>query len=517
MSPRPTVRVSDWVRLHARNTPNKPCFVTDTESFTFRQVNSRVNRVANELARMGVGKGDRVALFATDTHRYMEALLACMKLGAVYVPLNFRLTRPELELLLRTAEAKVLFFSERYAPLVESVDVPTLRSTIGFEKTAAADRDFDELITRGEDVEIDTPFLDDEIMCLAFTSGTTALPKGVLHSQRMTKHLVMQCILERRLPAESFHYSAAPLFHVAGMCYVLAGVARGYPSLILPAFDPDTVLTWLQRDVLNGIFLVPTMIDTLLQQPGVETVDYSRLLSIAYGAAPMSPTLLRRAMSVFGCDFMNMFGAGTEAGLQTVLTPEDHHRALNGHEHLLGSIGKPGMGVDLRLCDDDLREVPDGEVGEIVTRSDAVMSGFLNMPEETDRVLIDGWFRGGDMAWRDDEGYLYLSGRKKDMIIRGGENIYPIEIEQVLSELPDVREVAVVGVPDSHWGEVVRAHVVLAPGASFDEDAVRAYCREHLANYKIPAAFQVEEDFPRNASGKILKRVLRGESPKATP
>jgi acyl-CoA synthetase (AMP-forming)/AMP-acid ligase II len=206
---------------------------------------------------------------------------------------------------------------------------------------------------------------------------------------------------------------------------------------------------------------------------------------------------------------MNMFGAGTEAGLQTVLTPEDHRLALAGQEHLLGSIGKAGVGVVLRLCDDDLNDVPDGQVGEIVTRSDAVMSGYLNQPEETAKVLVDGWFRGGDMAWRDKDGYLYLSGRKKDMIIRGGENIYPVEIEDVLGRYPGVREVAVVGVPDDHWGEVVRAHIILEADAALDEDEVRAFCRANLAGYKVPALFSVDPDFPRNASGKVLKRDLR--------
>jgi acyl-CoA synthetase (AMP-forming)/AMP-acid ligase II len=227
----------------------------------------------------------------------------------------------------------------------------------------------------------------------------------------------------------------------------------------------------------------------------------------------MSPSLLRRAMDRFHCDFMNMFGAGTEAGLQTVLTPEDHRRALAGDEHLLGSIGKAGMGVVLRLCDPEndgeLVDVADGEVGEIVTRADAVMSGYLGQPEETAKVLVDGWFRGGDLAWKDKEGYLYLNGRKKDMIIRGGENIYPVEIEHVLGAYPGVREVAVVGVPDEHWGEIVRAHVILEPGAALELDAVRAWCRARLAGYKVPAQFSLDAEFPRNASGKVLKRELR--------
>ncbi|TDV57530.1 class I adenylate-forming enzyme family protein [Actinophytocola oryzae] len=501
-------RISDWIRINASTVPDRACFVTDTDNYSFREVNSRVNRLAWELRRMGVAKGDRVALFATDSPQYVETLLACMKLGAVYVPLNFRLAQPELQMLLATAEAKVLFFSDRYTAMVRALDVPCLKVTVSYD-SKSGDESYEALVEAGEDVEIDVPVGDDELVCLAFTSGTTALPKGVMHSQRMAKHMVMQCIVERRMTNISFHYSAAPLFHVGGMLYTLSGVARGHTSLVLPAFDPATVAHWMAHRGLDGVFLVPTMIDTLLHEPAVIEGDFSKLGSIGYGAAPMSPALLRRAMDRFHCDFMNMFGAGTEAGLQTVLTPEDHRRALAGQEHLLGSIGKAGMGVVLRLCDDDLNDVPDGEVGEIVTRSDAVMSGYLGQPEETAKVIVDGWFRGGDMAWRDDDGYLYLSGRKKDMIIRGGENIYPIEIEDVLGRYPGVREVAVVGVPDEHWGEVVRAHVILEAGARLDEEQVRAYCRERLAGYKVPAVFSVDAEFPRNASGKVLKRELR--------
>ncbi len=501
-------RVADWLRINASTVPDRACFVTDEASFTFAEVNARVNRLATWLRAMGVGKGDRVALFATDSPQYMEVLLACAKLGAVYVPLNFRLARPELEALLRAASAKVLFFSDRYAEMVAAVDVPTLERTVGID-SARGDHVYEQALAEGRDEEIDVPFADDELLCLAFTSGTTSLPKGVMHAQRMVKHLVFQCIVERRMTNLSFHYSAAPLFHVGGMLYTLAGVARGHTSLILPAFDAPTVMRWMQSGRLDGVFLVPTMIDTLLAQPGIEAADFSSIASIGYGAAPMSPALLRRAMATFDCEFMNMFGAGTEAGLQTVLTPEDHRRALAGDEHLLGSIGKAGMGVMLRLCDDELRDVPDGEVGEIVTRADAVMSGYLDQPGETARVLVDGWFRGGDMAWRDGDGYLYLSGRKRDMIIRGGENVYPAEIEDVISSWPGVREVAVVGVPDDHWGEIVRAHLVLDDGATLDEQALQEHCRARLAGYKVPAIFAVEGELPRNASGKVLKRELR--------
>ena len=292
------------------------------------------------------------------------------------------------------------------------------------------------------------------------------------------------------------------------MVYTFAGIARGYPSLIMD-FDPERIMWWMQEGGLTGCFFVPTMISTMLQTRGITDSDYPLLDSIAYGASPMTPALLRRAMDVFRCDFMNMFGAGTEAGLQTILTPEDHRKALAGHEHLLGSIGRPSYGVDLRLCDKHMHDVERGQVGEIVTRSDGVMSGYLDMPAETAEVIVDGWFRGGDLAWEDEDGYLYLAGRAKDMIIRGGENVYPIEIESVLADYPGVIEVAVVGVPDDHWGEIVRAHLVVVDDTEIAEDDLRAFCRDRLAGYKVPVEFRVEREMPRNASGKILKRELR--------
>jgi acyl-CoA synthetase (AMP-forming)/AMP-acid ligase II len=251
------------------------------------------------------------------------------------------------------------------------------------------------------------------------------------------------------------------------------------------------------------------MIDSILRLPGVKREDFASLRSVFYGAAPMSPALLQRAIATMDCDFFNGFGAGTEAAMQTVLTPEDHVRALHGATHLLGSIGRPGYSIDLQIWDDDGNEVERGQVGEIVTRSDMVMSGYLDQPELSERAVVNGWFRGGDLAWQDEEGYLYLAGRKSDMIIRGGENVYPIEIETVLSEHPGIAECAVVGVADEHWGEVVRAFVTPARDAQLDPEEIRAFCREQLASYKVPAEVRVVDTLPRNASGKVLKRELR--------
>jgi acyl-CoA synthetase (AMP-forming)/AMP-acid ligase II len=309
---------------------------------------------------------------------------------------------------------------------------------------------------------------------------------------------------------EECRYSAAPMFHISGMALILLGVARGFPNVLYHQFEPDRVLDWLHEGRLTGCFLVPTMITTLVEHPRAAQGNYDALHGILYGAAPMSPTLIRRAMDIFKSDFIQAFGAGTEACLQTVLSAADHRRAASGAEHLLGSIGRPALGVELRLCDDHLNDVPRGEVGEIVTRSESVMSGYLRNPEATADSLVDGWFRAGDMAYMDDDGFLYLAGRKTDMIIRGGENIYPIEVETVLAEHPAVLESAVIGVPDEHWGEIVRAYVSVRRGMDAPtDDGLRAHCRGKLAGYKVPAEFVVVDELPRNASGKILKRELR--------
>src|SRR5690606_1974366 len=226
-------RMADWIGMQARSVPNRRCFVTEAGSTTFAEVNSRVNRVAAELARMGVGKGDRVALFATDSPQYIETLLACLKLGAVYVPLNYRLAQPELQTLLRTAEAKVLFFSDRYTEMVRALDVPGLTATIGHD-SSSGDLGYADLLKRGADDEIDTEVDDTATIGLAFTSGTTAVPKGVVHSHGFGKHLARHSIISARLANTSFFYSAGPHFHIAGMYFLLCGIARGYTSLVLP-------------------------------------------------------------------------------------------------------------------------------------------------------------------------------------------------------------------------------------------------------------------------------------------
>lgn len=503
------VSLGESITMTARNKPYAPSFVfPDGSQHTFAETNARVNQLVSALRAEGIGRGDRLAVFALDSHRYVELVLAALKLGAVYVPLNYRLRRSEIDTLVARAAPAAFFYDVHYADLVR--DLPEAHSTIRlFVALDDQAGQYEDLLSTGRDAEPPVVAGDDDIIGLAFTSGTTGLPKGVLQSQRMLKAIVAGLIIEYRMRPDDVLYTAAPAFHIAGVGQLLTCVTYGTPSLIVPQFDPRATLDFLAADRLTAVFMVPTMISSLLNLPDVSDHAYDRLRLIYYGAAAMSPSLLRRAMEVFGCDFLNAFGAGTEAGLQSVLTPEDHRAALDGRPELLGSIGRPAYGVALRIVDDDLNDVPVGEVGEIATRSDTVMDGYLEMPLETDGALRGGWFRAGDMGYRDENGYLYLSGRKKDMIIRGGENIYPIEIESVLAEHSAVAQSAVVGVPDEHWGEIVRAWVALRPGAAVTAEELAAHCAGRLAQYKVPAQFRFGESLPTNASGKILKRELR--------
>ena len=513
--PLSALAVGDWITTGARKWSSAPCLVRpDADrpagrfSRSFAETDERVTRLARALLGRGLQRGDRVGVLATDSFEHIEIVLACLKAGIVFCDLNYRLRPPELTNILERCPVRALFHSGRYAGLVDEIGAGD--GVIGWRSCldgTGAD-DLEALVAEGSADELAAGGHGEDIVSIAFTSGTTGRPKGVLQSERMIRHIVYSGIREIRIQPGGFRYSGAPLFHISGIGSILYAVAGGCGSLVLPQFDADTVLWWLQHGGITSCTLIPTMISAILALPQARRHPYPTLTSMMYGGAPMTPALLREILETFGCDLFNGFGAGTEAGGQTMLYPEDHVDALNGKEHLLGSIGRPVLGVDLRLCDDGLQDVPRGEVGEIVTRSETVMSGYYDQPELTARSIVDGWFRAGDMARMDEEGYLYLATRKADMIIRGGENVYPVEIESVLVEHPSVHEVVVVGLPDDHWGEIVGAAVVLEAGSTLDVDALRMFCRQHLASYKVPEHIRAFASLPTNATGKYLKGAV---------
>lgn len=512
---------ADWITQQARHQPQRRCLVeADGTIHDFGTINARVNRLVRALRQRGIERHARIGILATDSVDYMVLLMASLKLGSTYVPLNYRLAPAELEVFARTAQLDALVTMGRYADLIEGLAAvcPRLRLVAAFDEVPGYDSVSALIDSVDNDSGVISPTEPEDIISLMFTSGTTGNPKGVMQSLRMLSTSTAGALIEFGFSRDELRYTASPMFHAAGMGCVYYGVARGFASLITPQYDPDVVVHWLQNG-LTGMLVMPTMLSAILQLDDVRRHEYPHLRSICYGGAPITPALLRQALDVFECDFFNTFGAGTEAAGQCVFTPADHLRALAGEEHLLGSIGRPVYGVELRLCDDDLNDVPRGEIGEICTRSDWVMSGYLDDPDRTEQAVVDGWFRAGDLAWMDQDGYLFLAGRRNDMIIRGGENVYPVEIESVVADHPSVLAVAVIGLPDDYWGETVAAVIEVAYGATVDIEAIRTDCRTRLAAYKVPATIITvgPGEMPRNVNGKVQKHVLRQRAASLVP
>jgi acyl-CoA synthetase (AMP-forming)/AMP-acid ligase II len=355
------------------------------------------------------------------------------------------------------------------------------------------------------DVDRDDPFIQ------LYTSGTTGNPKGVVISHHNLLQLTLMNVIATPLRPQpgSAGIVCAPLFHIGGAGSIVAGLFNGQHTLLHRIFDPARLVDDMESNPVTSIFLVPAMIMAILQLPDIDKRDFSQLQTIFYGASPISETVLRRAMEVFQCEFVQMYGMTETTGTVVNLTPDDHRRALAGKPELLRSCGRPSVGVQIKIMDLEGRECPIGEVGEIWVRSDTNMLHYYNLPQATAENLTDGWIHTGDAGYLDGEGYLYLKDRIKDMVVSGGENIYPVEVENALAKHDAVADVAVIGVPDNQYGEALLAFVVTKPGTSLDIETMIAFCRDKIAGYKIPRQLQVVKELPRNPSGKILKKILR--------
>ena len=512
MKPLASVGPGDWPTMGAHAYPDAPALRTpDGVALTFADLEARASRLATALRTAGVAAGERIAILGTDCVGYAVTLFASLKLGTVGVPLNFRLAGPELAALTALADPAVLVLESRYAHLLDGLRaaVPGLRLVLTLDQPLpgiASVEEFTDAYAPDGPTSMPAATADDDVLLWMLTSGTTGTPRVVAQTQRMLKANTAKGVLEQGFQPGECLYAGTPLFHVSGMGWLYYAISRGAALMLLPQFDAAALLSCLRSGAVTRCLLVPSMVVAQLDHPDGGPVP--QLRSIAYGGAAMPPELVRRLHDTFGCDLFNTFGAGTEGGGQTILRPADHRAAFDGRPHLLGSIGRPMFGVDLRLRDEEGADVGIGTVGEIHTRSDTVMSGYVGRPDLTAEKVVDGWIRSGDMAWRDEEGYLYLAGRKDDMIVRGGENIFPAEIENVLVEHPQVAEAAVVGLPDERWGQIVVAAIVAVAGAAPDPGALRAFCRSRLAGYKTPARVVVVNALPKNAAGKTQRGAL---------
>ncbi|WP_236795003.1 long-chain-fatty-acid--CoA ligase [Amycolatopsis sp. GM8] len=496
--------------------PGQAMTIYGTRVRTHAEVADRTARLAAALRGLGVNPGDRVAMLALNSDRYAEYLLAVPWADAVLNPVNVRWSAAEIAYSLVDSGSTVLFVDDRFAPAVPALRAahPGLRTVIhcGDGEPPEGMLSYEELISAHEPVG-DARRGGQDLAGVFYTGGTTGSPKGVMlsHAALATSTYGLAAGGRTYAPGDRFLH-VAPMFHLADFAGFYAVLLLGGSHVMVPGFEPRAVLEALERHRVTATLLVPTMIQMLVDHPDVADFDLTNLRSVMYGASPISQAVLDRAMKVFGgADFTQGYGMTELAPVATLLSPEDHRDGSR-----LRSAGRAAPHVEVRVVDIDGLEVPTGTTGEITVRGGNVMQGYWNKPEETAAVLRDGWMHTGDGGYLDEDGYLYVVDRLKDMIVSGGENVYSTEVENALAAHPAVAQCAVIGVPDEQWGERVHAVIVLQDGMRATAEELRAHTKTLIANYKAPRTIEFADSLPISGAGKILKRELREKHWNAT-
>jgi long-chain acyl-CoA synthetase len=501
--------IADIVRVHGAKRADERALVVGERELTFADLDARSSQVAQAFRAAGVGFGDRVAFIEKNGLEFFEVVCGLAKLGAVGVPVNWRLAAPEMQHIIEDAQARVVVVGSEFFRHLEAIEdrLPTVHTLVAI---GAHDRwpSFDAWMGGhpAEDPGVTTG--PDDVAFLMYTSGTTGAPKGVMltnHNYFSKAHGIAD---EWRLSGDSVTLAVMPMFHMAGSGWALVGLYEGCTTVVLRDVDPSAILDSIARHGITNMLLVPAVIQFLLATRGVEQTDFSSVRAIVYGASPITDDVLTKGLERFGCEFFQVYGLTETTGSITQLDSSDHDPERR--PGLLRSCGKPYPWAEVRIAGNDGDQVPTGTVGEVWTRSPQNMIGYWNNPDATAATITaDGWLKTGDIGYFDDDGYLYLHDRVKDMIVSGGENVYPTEVENVMMTHPEVADVAVIGVPDERWGETVKAVVVPAPGTSPSETELIAYARERLGGFKLPKSVDFAESLPRTPSGKLLKRALR--------
>ena len=502
-------RLAEQTRLRARLDGDAPALSGAGVQLTYRQLDDRANRLANVLRDRGIRAGDRIAVLGKSSPEIIETVLAAAKIGAVTVPLNWRLSVRELGEVVDDARARLIVchrdFLDAVAEILSGAD--TVMEPIAFGDPRQP-LSYEQLLATSSPDDPGHVGDADDVVLQLYTSGTTGRPKGVLTSNT-NLGACTQAGGPWGFDDSSVSLCAMPLFHIGGLGWALVGLANGAHNVVIADFTPDSLLDTLVRERITNVFLVPTVIGMLVDVPGADQADVGALRSIAYGSAPITPALLRRTLRTFGTPLFQVYGLTETHGAVTQLDAADHSTDPE-RAHLLRSVGRPYPWVELTIRTASGTEATSGEQGEICVRTPQATRGYHRRDAETAATIdADGWLHTGDIGRVDADGYVYVTDRLKDMVITGGENVYPTEVEAVLGDHPDVAQVAVVGLPHDTWGEEVTAFVVPAPGHEPTEADLRAFARSRLAGYKVPKTVHIVSALPLGATGKILKRSLR--------
>lgn len=505
----------DMLRMTAGRMPDKTALIMGEKSITYEQLNRRVNQLAHAMLDMSLRQGDRVAVLTHNSIEFYEIYLALCKIGGVMVPFNNLLREKELVRDVDYIQPRFIFFEAEFTEMVDKLieQFGSLESAVCIGPVTSPNHmRYEQLMEGQTDGEPDVEVKEDDLMSIFLTSGTTGKPKGVMRTHRHNCFNAMAGAIEMSLHPDDRVLLLFPFYHVTledRFCHIL----RGNTIVIRQAgnFDARQVLELLSRHRITICQFVPTMINTLLQEKSIEQYDLSALRLILYAASPMPVNLLKQALKRFNSGFMQFYGQTETGPLATVLRPEDHLLESEAGQQRLGSCGRSALNIEVRVVDEVDCEVLLGDVGELVVRGEAMTIGYWKLPEESSRLLKGGWLHTGDFARQDKDGFVYIVDRKNDMIISGGKNIYPREVEEVLYSHPAVLETTVIGIPDAHWGESVKAIVVLKKGMTATANELISFCKENMASYKKPSTVEFHDALPKSPTGKILKRVLRDE------
>ena len=505
--------LSQCVKRAAQVSGNQPASKFGSRTATWNQFKSRIQCLAGGMQQLGLSLGDRAAVLSLNSNRYLELFFAIPWAGAVVVPINIRLAAPEILFTLNDSETELLVVDDAFAQMLPALEgkMNTVKNIIfaGEGETPKGCINYEELIAKSKPVE-DAERGGDDIAGLFYTGGTTGRSKGVMltHDNLVSNALNVTPFM--KFDETSVYLHVAPMFHLADCASTFALTMAAGTHTFLPKFDPQETLQIIQDKDVSVCLLVPTMVNMLVNFPDIGNYDMSSLKTILYGASPMPEAVLLRAMELFpNCEFKQGYGMTETSPVMTFLDSK-YHVTEGPNSGKLKSAGCAAYGVEILVVDENDKELPRGEVGEVIARGPNVMQGYWKMPEVTAETLRNGWMHTGDMAYMDDEGFIYIVDRNKDMIISGGENVYSTETEQAVYQHSAVQECAVIGIPHKEWGELVHAVVVFKPGQTATEDELKAHCASLIAGFKCPRSWEFRaEPLPMSGAGKILKTELR--------
>lgn len=501
--------------------PHKKAVVCGGRSWTYKEFFERINALSAFLKTEGVEKGDRVAILHPNCHYYLESYYAIALTGAIAVPLNHRLSAAELTFIMNDSGAVLLVSDPKFMQTVQQIrnNIRSLKKTVwtGDSKETIPqgknDLAYEDIVSARHEPFPEVAVEEDSIAQIYYTSGTTGRPKGVILTHKNVSLHALGTIAELQLTDRDVWLHAAPLFHLADAWASWAITWVGGTHVLVNDFDPPQVLAALEKNRVTLTNLIPTMLTMLIHYPDVKKYDFSSLRVLLSGGAPIAPEVVRRIVDTFGCDYVQTYGMTETCPYLTFSLLKEHLRKLPPEEQLVfkSKTGREFLAVELKVVNDAGGEIKkdEKEVGEIIVRGDTVTPGYWQLPEETAKAIRNGWLYTGDMAVMDEEGYVTIVDRKKDMIVTGGENVYSTEVENTLYMHEAVLECAVVGVPDEKWGETVHAIVVLKPGATATAEELITFCKENIARYKAPKSIEFLSSLPKTGSGKIEKKTLR--------